>query len=160
NATGFWRHARGIRDTGRQSRAGPAVCLLVPESADLVAGRRLPGETHADVLRLPVVVGLVVQIRVVQPLGRVAGVQGVVDVRSLPRTALCPSVHEVPQAINLDRTADRTVEVVHAGQRNGRGEALGFQLVRVVVGLERLAAAGIREGTGGFVAAGFRDDVH
>ena len=125
----------------RHPVALPADPLLVPERADLVARRRLPGDAPAHVLPGPVGVRRLAQVRRVDPLRRIAGIQVVVDVRDHSRAALRARVHEVPDAILLDRAAERAIEVVDLRERRRRREAGILELLREVVGLQLLARA-------------------
>src|SRR6185436_16038202 len=140
-AAGFRRDARGVGDAVRRAFARAADDLLVPEAADLVPRRDLPGD--ADVAVLP---GAVRELRTrgigrVRPLRGIARVVVVEDVRDDLRAALRAGVGEVPDLVFADRPADRSIEVVHlVGRRRGR-EPLILQRLRQVVRLELLARA-------------------
>ena len=160
DAARFRRDARGIGDAGRQPAAFPAVRLLVPEAADLVAGGRLPRHAAADVLVGPVGERRPARVRRVQPFRRIAGVQVVVDVGDDPGAALGARVHEVPHPVLLDRTAEGSIDVVDLGERRRRVEAGGDQLVVEVVARQLFSREAEEGRTRDRVAAGFGHHVH
>ena len=143
------------RDADRIALAVPADPLFVPVAADLVARRRLPGQTSADVLPRPVGESRLVGHWRVEPFRRIAGIGVVELVRVHARAALCSRGGEVPQPILEDRSADRGVQVVDLRQRRRcRHFAAG------VVGLQVLAAAAVERRAMERVATGLRHDVH
>ncbi len=59
-----------------------------------------------------------VEVRRIQPLGGIAGVQVVVDVRAVPGAAAGVRVDEVPRAIRSDRPAERAGDIVDPRERS------------------------------------------
>ena len=160
DADGFRRHRCGLGVAGSGAGTLPAQGLRVPEDADLVARRQLPGDPGADVLERPVRVLRPVAVGRVEPLGRPAGVQVVVHVAAHLGAAARLRVCRVPDAILHNRPTNRGREVVHLGQGSRRDEALCLQRRREVVRLQLLAGAAPEERRPCGVAARLGDDVH
>src|SRR5262249_55230279 len=90
DANGFRRNTRRIGDARGRTRAGAADNLLVPETAQFVARRDLPGHAAVDVFPRAVRVLGLRRVRRIQPRVRVARVQVGIHTGSDTRTALLP----------------------------------------------------------------------
>ena len=150
----------GDGEAGRRTVAPATDPLLVPEPADLVAGRHLPGHAAAHVLPGPIGESGPVVIGCVQELRRIADVEVVELVGRDARAALRARVDEIPDLVFRDRPAHGAVEVVDLADRRGLREPGGLQFRREVVRLKVLARAAEERGAFEPVAAGLRHDVH
>src|SRR5262249_34959106 len=155
---GLGRDTQRVGDALRHAVALAADALVVPEDADLVARGRLPRDAAAHVFPGSVRIRRPVQIRSVQPLRGVAGIQVVKSVRNRSRAALRARVDKVPNAILLDWTAERAIDVVHLRERRWRCEAGILELLREVVGLQILAGRAEVDRSLNRVATCFRYD--
>ena len=151
---------RRRRQPGRGALALSADPLLVPEPADLVAGRHLPGDAAAHVLPGPIGKAGPVEIGCVEALRRIADVEVVELVGGDARAALRARVDEIPDAVLRDRPAHRAVEIVDLADRRGLREARGLQLRREIVRLKVLARAAEERGAFQAIAARLGHDVH
>ena len=150
----------GFREAGRGARTRSAQGLRIPEAADPVARCHLPRDTAAGILEGPVGVRQPIQIRGIQPAVRIAGIQVVIDVRTLRCAASDVRVGEVPDAVLQDRTADRPPHIVGLGERSTRRRPLRSQRRREIVGLQVLPGAADEERPLHRIAAVPGHDVH
>src|SRR4029453_535966 len=110
--------------------------LPVPEHTDLVAARRLPGDSPTEVLPRPIREPWTAGIGGVEPLGRIPSIQVVELVRVDARAPFRPGIHEEPDAILLDGAADGAVQIVDLARGRRGGHPRGPDLVVIVVGEE------------------------
>src|SRR5439155_14981558 len=114
-----------------------ADILLVHPAVDLVARRRLPRQPHRPVLPRAVVDSLLCEIRIVGPLGGIAGILVHENIGDILAVALVTVCAEEPQAITDDGAAQRWVHVPELLERAVHRQALSLQLGRDVVSLKR-----------------------
>ena len=109
--------ARGLRGKRRKhigcipSFITVLACpLLVPPEVHFVAPRHLPGDPHARVLPGAVVEGLVTVVRVIDPLGQIAGV--LITPQSYVLTvALVARSPVKPHPVFQNRAAKRPIQI-------------------------------------------------
>ncbi len=122
--------------------------------------RHLPGHARAGVLERPVRVRRPAVVRRVEPPGRVAGVQVVVEARGPLRRGARVRLHEIPDPVSQNRSADRARHVVDTGQGRRLRQAGRTQFRRDVVRLKPSRADAGEEGHARVVSAASGDDVH
>src|SRR5207245_494982 len=103
--------------------------LLVPPKIDLVAPRCLPGDPHAGVLPRAIVEALVTEVRIIGPLGYIAGIL-IAPQRDVFAVTLVAHIPVKPKPVLQNRTAKRPSPeipcsslrcelVLHRGVRRG-----------------------------------------
>ena len=137
-----------------------ADILLVHPAVDLVARRRLPRQPHRPVLPRAVVDSLLREIRIVGPLGGIAGILVHENIGDILAVALITGCAEEPQAITDDGAAQRWVQVPELLQRAVHRQALSLQLGRDVVSLKGAPRDVHEKAPGERIASLLPDDVH
>ena len=149
---------RLVREGGRQLL--PDAILMLTEHGDLVPRAELPRQARVEASLDQWLERPAVEIRLVGPLGRVAGILVLVQAGDIALRPLPPGGGVEPQLVLDDRAAGARVHVVDNLERIGRPQPRVLQFIGEVVRLPALVRSGGKEGPLELVATFTRNQVH